>query len=103
MKDITPFYPPLSAKFTRPRIAAVLLSTMSAFAAFCTSAQTYPSKPIRVLVGFPPGGNSDFVARAVGRGLGELWGQQIVVDNRPGAGGNIAAELVAKSPADGYT
>jgi len=55
------------------------------------------------MVGFPPGGNSDFVARAVGRGLGDLWGQQVVVDNRPGAGGNIAAELVAKSPADGYT
>jgi tripartite-type tricarboxylate transporter receptor subunit TctC len=63
----------------------------------------YPSKPLRIFVGFPPGGNSDFVARAVGRGLGDLWQQQIVIDNRPGAGGNIAAELVAKSPADGHT
>ena len=64
---------------------------------------SYPAKPIRILVGFPPGGNSDFVARAVGRSLGESWGQQVVIDNRPGAGGNIAAELVAKSPADGHT
>jgi tripartite-type tricarboxylate transporter receptor subunit TctC len=68
-----------------------------------TAAPSYPAKPLRILVGFPPGGNSDFVARAVGRGLGDLWGQQVVVDNRPGAGGNIAAELVAKAPADGYT
>ena len=90
------------------RITAFMVSALPAFAPFSASAQsaatsTYPSKPTRVMVGFPPGGNSDFVARAVGRGLGELWGQQIVVDNRPGAGGNIAADLVAKSPADGYT
>ncbi len=95
------------------RNAALAVCTLAAFAPFSApaqaqtastgSGQAYPTKPIRVLVGFPPGGNSDFVARAVGRGLGELWGQQIVVDNRPGAGGNIAAELVAKSPADGYT
>jgi len=87
-------------------VAKWTISTLAALATlitFSAHAQTYPAKPIRVLVGFPPGGNSDFVARAVGRGLGELWGQQIVVDNRPGAGGNIAAELVAKSPADGYT
>jgi len=90
------------------RIITFVLSAFAALNALAQTppppaAQTYPAKPIRVLVGFPPGGNSDFVARAVGRGLGELWGQQIVVDNRPGAGGNIAADLVAKSPADGYT
>lgn len=80
-----------------------LLSTLSTLSALCATAQSFPSKPLRIIVGFPPGGNSDFVARAVGRGLGELWNQQIVVDNRPGAGGNIAAELVAKSPPDGHT
>ncbi len=82
------------------------LSMLAAFSVLVPSlvtAQSYPAKPIRILVGFPPGGNSDFVARAVGRGLGDLWGQQVVIDNRPGAGGNIAAELVAKSPADGHT
>ena len=63
----------------------------------------YPAKPLRIVVGFPPGGNSDYVARAVGRGLAESWGQQVVIDNRPGAGGNVAAEIVAKSPPDGYT
>ncbi|MDB5810389.1 MAG: hypothetical protein JWN94_2511 [Betaproteobacteria bacterium] len=88
----------------------VALMALLVTAAFSAVAQTrpdssanYPSKAIHVIVGFPPGGNSDFVARAVGRGLSEAWGQQVIVDNRPGAGGNIAADLVAKSPADGYT
>ncbi len=86
--------------------AAILLAP-AFFAATPLCAQqkpdTYPSKPMRIFVGFPPGGNSDFVARAVGRGLSDLWGQQVIVDNRPGASGNIAAELVARAPADGYT
>jgi tripartite-type tricarboxylate transporter receptor subunit TctC len=84
----------------RLQITALVLSALPAFSAL---AQTFPSKTMRIMVGFPPGGNSDFVARAVGRGLGDLWGQQIVVENRPGAGGNIAAEIVAKSPPDGHT
>jgi tripartite-type tricarboxylate transporter receptor subunit TctC len=82
----------------------LLCALMCALAACGALAQVqYPSKPLRILVGFPPGGNSDFVARAVGRGLGELWAQQVIIDNRPGAGGNIAAEMVAKAPADGHT
>src|SRR3954469_13301028 len=86
---------------TIERLLGGLFFCLAACGAF---AQTqYPSKPLRILVGFPPGGNSDFVARAVARGLGESWAQQIIVDNRPGAGGNIAAELVAKAPADGHT
>jgi len=67
------------------------------------AAQDYPAKPIRFLVGFTPGGSSDSVARLVGQKLGERLGQQIVVDNRGGASGNIAAELVARSAPDGYT
>jgi tripartite-type tricarboxylate transporter receptor subunit TctC len=66
-------------------------------------AQAYPTKPIRLVVPFPPGGSLDVVARAIGQKLTEAWGQPIVIDNRPGAGGNIGAELVAKSAPDGYT
>ena len=66
-------------------------------------AQAYPSKPIRLVVPFPAGGSLDVVARAIGQKLSEAWGQPVVVDNRPGAGGNIGADLVAKSPPDGYT
>lgn len=67
------------------------------------AAQDYPNKPIRFLVGFTPGGSSDSIARLVGQRLGERLGQQIVVDNRGGASGTIAAELVARSSPDGYT
>lgn len=68
-----------------------------------TNAQDYPAKSIRFIVPFPPGGATDTFARIIGQKMNESWGQQVVVDNRPGAGGNIAAELAAKSPADGYT
>jgi tripartite-type tricarboxylate transporter receptor subunit TctC len=67
------------------------------------AAQGYPSKPIRLVVPYPPGGPLDIMARAIGQKLTEAWSQPVVVDNRAGAGGNIGAELVAKSPADGYT
>jgi tripartite-type tricarboxylate transporter receptor subunit TctC len=63
----------------------------------------YPQKTIRVVVGFPPGGGTDVVARIIGAKLGELWGQTVVVDNRAGATGTIGADIVAKSPPDGYT
>jgi len=66
-------------------------------------AQTYPSKPIRLVVGFAAGGPSDVAARTIAQKLSEKWGQQVIVDIRPGAGGNIATEIVAKAPADGYT
>jgi tripartite-type tricarboxylate transporter receptor subunit TctC len=66
-------------------------------------AQTWPSKPIRIVVPFPPGGTSDILARIIGNEVSQRFGQQIVVDNRPGASGGIGAGIVAKSPADGYT
>ncbi len=64
---------------------------------------TYPSRPIRFIVPFTPGGASDILARAIGQKLAENWGQQIVVDNRPGAGGNIGAGIAAKAVPDGHT
>jgi tripartite-type tricarboxylate transporter receptor subunit TctC len=66
------------------------------------AAQQYPSKPVRMLVPTTPGGSVDTIARTIGPKLSERWGQQIIVDNRPGAGGAIAGDLTAKAPADGY-
>src|SRR5207342_333738 len=66
-------------------------------------AQTYPTKPIRFIVGYTPGGAADILARAVGARLTEAWGQSVIVENRAGAGTNIASEMAAKAPPDGYT
>lgn len=66
-------------------------------------AQSYPARPVRIIVPTSPGGGNDFVARLAGKFLGERLGQQFIVDNRPGAGGSIGTGLVAKAPADGYT
>jgi tripartite-type tricarboxylate transporter receptor subunit TctC len=67
------------------------------------AAQNYPAKPIRYIVPFPAGGTTDILARLIGAKLTEAWGQQILVDNRPGAGGNVGSEIASKAPADGYT
>lgn len=67
------------------------------------SAQPYPSKPIRVVIPFPAGGTTDILARAIGQKLTEEWKQQVIIDNRPGGGANIGAEIAVKSPPDGYT
>ena len=66
-------------------------------------AQSYPLKPVRMIVPFPPGGAADMIGRVVAQKLSEQFGQQVIVDNRSGASGNIGAELVAKAPGDGYT
>jgi tripartite-type tricarboxylate transporter receptor subunit TctC len=66
-------------------------------------AQTYPTRPVRVIVGFPPGGSTDITARLIGQWLSERLGQQFIIENRPGAGTNIATEAVVRAPPDGYT
>ena len=68
-----------------------------------TRGATWPTKPVRIVVPFTPGGSTDITARLVGKKLEEIWGQSVVIENRGGAGGNIAADLVAHSEADGYT
>ena len=70
---------------------------------FASPAQDFPSRPVRIVVPWPPGGNVDFTARTVQQALGEALGQQVIVENRAGAGGTIGSAQVAKSPADGYT
>lgn len=82
---------------------AVVFAGISCGLAGAVSAQAYPAKPIRWMLGFPAGGTSDILARAIGLKLTEAWGQQVVIDNRAGASGIIANELASKSPPDGYT
>jgi tripartite-type tricarboxylate transporter receptor subunit TctC len=84
------------------------LRTALLFAAFAvmaapSHAQVYPSRPIRIVVPYPAGGTSDILARSIGQKLSEAWSQPIVVENKPGANGNVGAEFVAKAPPDGYT
>ena len=83
----------------RTRLAVALL----ALATGPALAQTWPAKPVRWISPFAPGGGADITSRAIGLKLSEYWGQQVVIDNRGGAGGNIGTELAAKSPPDGYT
>jgi tripartite-type tricarboxylate transporter receptor subunit TctC len=87
----------------RTIMQAVLIVSLGLAAAVPASAQTYPTKPIRMLVGFPVGGGADVIARVLGPRMSESLGQQIIVDNRPGAGSSIASEMTARAPADGYT
>jgi tripartite-type tricarboxylate transporter receptor subunit TctC len=85
------------------RIARWLALLAAACIAVAAHAQTFPAKPVRIIVPFAPGGATDIVTRILAQKLTEAWGQQIVVDNRAGAGGNVGAELAARAPADGYT
>ena len=88
---------------TLTRLAQLALTAALTTVSFAAAAQAYPDKPIKILIPFPPGGGTDFVSRMVGTKLGELTGWQIVLENRPGAGGNLAIEAASKAPADGYT
>ncbi|MFY9509541.1 MAG: tripartite tricarboxylate transporter substrate binding protein [Rubrivivax sp.] len=89
------------------RTHARLLVAAVAFAAFgnvfAQPATTYPTKPVKIVVGFAAGGGSDFIARLLSQKLTERLGQTVIVENKPGAGGNLAADMALKSPADGYT
>lgn len=84
----------------RRRFIAALLLFVTALG---VGAQPYPSKPIKFVVPFTPGGSNDVLARVIGEKLSAAWGQPVIVENRPGAAGNIGAEVVAKAPPDGYT
>lgn len=84
-------------------LTTIGLAVVLCLTSFQLAAQTYPVKPIRFIVPSTPGGSVDTLARTVGPRLADKWGQQVIVDNRSGAGGTIAGELVAKSPPDGYT
>jgi len=86
----------------RRAIAHVFLALACTFA-LPAVADTFPSKPAKLVVPFPPGGPLDTTGRAIAQKLGEAWGQSVIVENKPGAGGNIGADFVAKSPPDGYT
>src|SRR3982750_233498 len=81
----------------------ILLLFIGVLGATTACAQTYPSRPIKLIVGFPPGGGSDALARLVGAALSDKLGQQVVVDNKPGANTIIATQYVQSQPADGYT
>src|SRR5205085_11766424 len=96
---------PLSVKGETMTLMARCLAAafLLAIGSLGAAAQDYPTKPIRFIVPWPPGGGADIVSRIVGQRVGELFGQQLVIDNRAGAGGNIGAEAGVRATPDGYT
>ena len=80
-----------------------LLILVASYGTAAPAQTSYPDKSVKIIVPFPPGGATDVVGRALAVRLSQLWKQQVIVENKPGAGGNIGADLVAKAPADGYT
>jgi len=87
----------------RNALGSTLAAVALAVCSLTGYAQNYPVKPVRIIVPFPAGGNTDIVARLIAQNLSTIWGQQVIVDNRPGGATNIGTELVIRSPADGYT
>jgi tripartite-type tricarboxylate transporter receptor subunit TctC len=90
--------PPLSR-----RRVCIVVATLCALGAPLAQAQSYPSKPITIVVPYAPGGSNDNFARVLGKGLSAALKQPVIVDNKPGASGNMGTAFVAKAPADGYT
>jgi tripartite-type tricarboxylate transporter receptor subunit TctC len=88
---------------TSASLRALALGLVAAVGAAGALAQAFPTKPVRIIVPQTPGGASDALARVIGQKLAERWGQPVLVENKPGAGGNVGTDYVAKSPADGYT
>ena len=87
----------------RRKLSMVVGFVFATAAAGALFAQDYPAKTVRILVAYTPGGGTDLVGRVLAKKLGEIWGQQVVVENRPGAGGNIGTDAIAKAAPDGYT
>ena len=88
---------PLTSALRMLALVFMLGSSAGAFA------QAFPGKPVRLIVTYPPGGSSDLMARVFGAKLAELWGQQVIIESKPGAAGAIGTEYTARQPADGYT
>jgi tripartite-type tricarboxylate transporter receptor subunit TctC len=88
---------------SRPKWRALLAFSLGLLACFGAAAQTYPVRPVRIVVPFPPGGGTDILARLIGQKLTESLGQQVIVDNRPGAGGKAGTEIALRAAPDGHT
>ena len=87
----------------RARFAAAAAAALALLVAATAAAQTYPTKPVRLIVTYPPGGSSDLMGRVLGQKLSDLWGQQVIIESKPGAAGSIGMEFAARQAADGYS
>jgi len=103
VSDHLPLCRSVRALVSNTRLHACAAAVLLAGIAVDAAAQTYPSKPIRILVPFPPGGSTDFLARGIGNKITAAWGQQVVIDSRGGAAGIVATDIAAKAAPDGYT
>lgn len=102
-RSIAPVVPAAAGALPAAFLLAIAVQVVPQASAPAMAQQKYPSRPIRLVLPFPPGGSTDIVARVVTQRLSENWGQPVLIDNRPGAAGNLAAELVARAAPDGYT